>query len=193
MGPAGIPPGQSAGALQRLARELELRRNREATAERAERRHFEAMGLDYGAVQAARAAEARKALQRAMDARRMPEQLVIPGIDPRLMSLLTALRYRGNPSPAEAMAAGVVGLRGFQRLPEPVGDQLEIDFSVRPGQGNRIVAFSRPAPGPAPGPTPLRARAAGSVLMDALLPLALGSGLGLGITAEVRDPDGSQF
>lgn len=189
MAPAGISPGQSAGALQRLARDLELRRNREAAAERAERRHFEAMGLDYGAVQAARAAEARKDLQRAMDARRVPEQLVIPGIDPRLMSLLTALRYRGNPSPAEAMAAGVVGLRGFQRLPEPVGDQLEIDFSARPGQGNRIVAFSRPTP----GPTPPRARMAGSILADVLLPLGLGSGLGLGITAEARDPDGSQF
>lgn len=143
-GTGGIQPGMSARGLQALAADIARRRDAEARAELAERRHFEAMGLDYREVQQARAAAALQALAAAQELRSAPQgQLLIPGLarDVTLMEL----RGPGPLSPAQEAAMGVVGPAGWQRTPQPVGQQLELDFrGVAPGV-NQIVEFNRPA------------------------------------------------
>lgn len=171
----------SARGLQALAADIARRREAEARAELAERRHFEAMGLDYRQVQQARAAAAQQALAAAQELRNTPQgQLLIPGLarDVTLMEL----RGQGPLSPAQEAALGVVGPVGWQRTPQPVGQQLELDFrGVAPGV-NQIVEFNRPAE-----------RMAGERLAR-LLGASLAGGTGLvGIGLEVLDQDGSTF
>ena len=177
----------SASALQRLAADIERRRQAELVTEIAERRHFEAMGLDYRQVLAARAAAAAQALAAAAAARRVPQQLSIPGVNPTLI----ALRSREALTPEELDAAGVVRGLGWRRAPEPIGEQLELSMEPQ-GRGNQIVRFQRPVDGAGPRAA-APPRMAGATLSDVLGSLLVGSGLGLGGLAERGDQDGSQF
>jgi hypothetical protein len=178
----------SASALQRLAADIERRRRVELNAEIAERRHFEAMGLDYRQVLAARAVAAAQALEAAAAARRIPQQLSIPGINPTLM----ALRSREPLTPEEFAATGVVRGLGWRRAPEPIGEQLELSMEPQ-GRGNQIVRFQRPTDRAGTAPAAAPPRMAGVTLSDVLGSLLVGGGLGLGSLAELGDQDGSQF
>lgn len=122
---------------------LQKQRESELRAELAEARDFQRAGLDFAAVQAARRAAAGESLQRASELRRgSGYQLSLPGVNPTLMALRSPLL-----GPQEMAAAGVMGYRGWQRNPETVGQQLELDLSGRSAAANAVVPLSRLAPG----------------------------------------------
>lgn len=173
-----------------LAEDIARRQRSELAAQAAELRRFQEMGLDYGAVQQARAEAATQATLAAAAARREPQgQLLIPGLGKQVT--LMELRGPGPMTPAQEAALGVVGPVGWQRAPVPVGQQLELDFrGMAPGV-NGIVGFSRPAEQrvAAGGPD----RFAGDRLARALLLSAAGAAGGVGALWELADEDGSQF
>lgn len=175
-----------AGDLFSLWRSLEAKRRAEDSVVRLERRDFEREGLDWTKVAEARRQAANDRLQRAVAQRHAlyPYQPSLPGINPTLM----ALRSREPLGPQEAAAAGVAGV-GWQRSPEPVGEQLSLDLRGAIPGSNQIAPFERAAV-PAAEELP---RMAGDRLMRAVLALGLGGSAGLGALAELNDRDGSQF
>lgn len=174
-------PGQN--PLASLANTVRLQRDAEVRAELAEQRHFEAMGLDWGAVQEARRQAARQSMERASAERAVPYQPSLPGMNPSLM----ALRSRDALTPQELAAAGVVGY-GWQRSPEPVGQQLELDFAGRQA-ANKVVELHRPTAQRAiSGGSP---RFAGQRLARLLGFSLAGTGGALGAVAGLMEPEGT--
>lgn len=176
----------SSKSLQWLAADIERQRRGELQQELKERRQMEAMGIDPSVIRAARATAAAEAMAQVLENARIPYQMEIPGVGSTLMSL----RSREPSHPAEAAAAGVVGPVGWQRVPEPMSTQLELDFGgpmngIRrtvPLQG-RTVAVNSTEP----------ERMAGDRLMRLLAYASMAAGAGVGVAAEVNDEDGSQF
>ena len=136
------PDGSRRPQWSALFHSLQKQRESELRAELAESREFERAGLDFGAVQAARREAAAESLQRASELRRGSSyQLSLPGMNPTLMALRSPLL-----SPQEMAAAGVMGYQGWQRSPELVDQQLELDLSGRSAAANAVVPLSRLAP-----------------------------------------------
>lgn len=176
----------SSKGLQQLAADIARQRDKELKQEAGERRHFESLGLDYSAVQEARAAAAAEALAQVAEDRRIPYQLSLPGVNTTLMSL----RSREPMHPAEAAAAGVVGPVDWQRTPEPVGTQLEFDFSAPMNGIRRAVPLQGRTTASIPAAPD---RMAGDRLMKILAVASMMGGAGAGAVAEAYDQDGSQF
>lgn len=176
----------SSKGIQQLAADIARQKDKELQQEISERRHFESLGLDYAAVQRARAVSAAEAFAQAAEDRRIPYQLSLPGVNATLMSL----RSREPIHPAEAAAAGVVGLVGWQRAPEPVGTQLEFEFSVPMNGIRRAVPLQGRTTAPIPAALD---RMAGDRLMRILAVASMMGGAGAGAVAEAYDQDGSQF
>lgn len=178
--------GMTGKEAVRLHAEMKRQRDKEQKQEIIERHHFESLGLDYSAVQQARAAAAADQLARAAENRRIPYQLSLPGVNATLMSL----RSREPVHPADAAAAGIVGPMGWQRVPAPVGRQLELDFSG-PMNGIRRVVPSTAGTTAVISAEPKRM--AGHKLMEMLVLASMAGGAGTGAVIEAYDQDGSQF
>jgi hypothetical protein len=171
--------------LQSLANTVRIQREAEGRSESSERRMFEALGLDWSAVQQARREAARQSLERASASRGMPYQPSLPGMNPTLM----ALRSREALTPQEMAAAGVVGV-GWQPSTQPVGQQLEIDFTPRPQPNqarNVVVPLTRAHTQSAATGGP--ARFAGARLARLLGFSLAGGGGALGALAGLSEPE----
>lgn len=128
--------------LFRLAQDIDQQRLREGRAEAGERRDFQKLGLDPEPIMEARRLAAAEAMQRAMEAQRLPYQQSIPGINPTML----ALRAKDQPMTAnEAVAAGVYGV-GWQRSPAyPEHQQLDLESLLMAKQLNEL-AQGQPGP-----------------------------------------------